>query len=52
MDADEWIAPYLFQDLNFTETIDHPLRLKNLNKKLAESKISMHLIKSDPCKLK
>ncbi|KAL2737261.1 putative methyltransferase TARBP1 isoform X1 [Vespula maculifrons] len=49
IDADEWIAPHLFQDLNFTETIDHPLRLKNLNKKLAESKISMHLIKSDPC---
>lgn len=52
MDADEWIAPHLFQDLNFTETINHPLCLKNLNKKLAESKICMHLIKSGPCKLK
>ncbi|XP_046830389.1 probable methyltransferase TARBP1 isoform X1 [Vespa crabro] len=49
MDADEWITSHLFHDLNFTETINHPLCLQNLNKKLAESKICMHLIKSGPC---
>ncbi|KAI4503013.1 hypothetical protein M0802_002057 [Mischocyttarus mexicanus] len=46
---DEWIPLYLFEDLNFKEYNNHPLRLRNLNNKLTESKVPLHLIKSDSC---
>ncbi|KAI4486649.1 hypothetical protein M0804_006019 [Polistes exclamans] len=46
---DEWVPLYLFEDLNFTEYNNHPLRLRNLNNKLTESKVPPHFIKADPC---
>ncbi|XP_012146742.2 tRNA (guanosine(18)-2'-O)-methyltransferase TARBP1 isoform X1 [Megachile rotundata] len=46
MDSTEWITPDLFQNLHFKETINHPLRLYNLNTLLSDTKTSSYLIKS------
>ncbi|KAK2576673.1 hypothetical protein KPH14_005334 [Odynerus spinipes] len=48
MDADECIAPDLFQALNFKDNVNHPLCLYNLSEKLSKSKMYMHLVKSTP----
>ncbi|XP_015174390.1 PREDICTED: uncharacterized protein LOC107065317 [Polistes dominula] len=43
---DEWIPLYLFEDLNFIENNNHPLRLRNLSNKLAESKVPSQYTKA------